>query len=146
MALDSDASAKHDATPGGKKTNDFFSKYKWWIIGGLAVIAILIFWIANGSASNASGTTSSGTTVKDVGVPGPRGATGAKGAKGNKGERGKKGERGVKGKRGKPGKDEKKDKKKKHHSSGDESTAMHPALRLAAQHSAVAAHNARIMR
>lgn len=48
----------------GKKSN-VFSKYRWWIIGGLAVIAVLVFFFVSKSNQNASaaGTSGSGTTA-----------------------------------------------------------------------------------
>lgn len=42
-----------------------FSKYKWYIVGGMAVIAVLVFYFVRKSNANASGSTSttSGSTL-----------------------------------------------------------------------------------
>jgi hypothetical protein len=108
--------------------NSFLSKYRWWLIGGLAVIAILVFFFVSKSNQNAasSSDTNSGTadsadsdlmseletqlldaeSGNDMyGTPGSyeSGATGPAGATGATGATGPAGAAGATGPAGTPG-------------------------------------------
>jgi Collagen triple helix repeat (20 copies) len=101
-------------------------KYKWYIVGALAVIAVLVFYFTRSSAANSSsantaddsaaqtaaagidpstgipyaseyGSGGSDGSIGPAGPAGPTGATGAKGAKGAKGATGKTGKTGKTG-------------------------------------------------
>jgi LysM repeat protein len=103
--------------PGGKKQGLMTGKYKWWIVGGLGLIAVLVFFFVSRSNATSSGGTPSGaaTTSMDPatqaalqsalqgqsaagyayqaatgpqGVQGPAGPTGPTGAKGATGAKG----------------------------------------------------------
>lgn len=72
------------------------SKYKWYVIGGLAAIAVLVFYFVNRSGSNALGSAGSTTTNTPangtaIDVPGPPGPEGPAGPRGRRGKRGKNG-------------------------------------------------------
>lgn len=111
--------------PGGK-----LEKYKWWLVGGLAVIAIAVFYFTRNQSGASANTASATPSTVDpaTGVPyatefgaggqmgfgygttgatgpaGPAGAAGARGKAGKTGAAGKPGKRGGRGIRGKPGK------------------------------------------
>jgi hypothetical protein len=115
------------------------SKYKWWIIGGLAVLAVLVFYFVQRSNSNGLGSSGSTTSVPggtgtQIGIPGPPGPEGPAGPRGRRGRKGKKGAKkaAVTGPPTKP------------------TTVGHPvthiASRTAARQAPVAAHNSRIQR
>src|SRR5258708_29700365 len=42
---------------GGKKKGGALNKYKWWIVGGLAVIAVLVFYFTDKSAKSTGAAT-----------------------------------------------------------------------------------------
>jgi hypothetical protein len=114
----------------GAKTKNKLDKYKWYIVGGLALLAVLVLYFVNASKKNAS-TTSTGQTSSlasagidpNTGVPYAqeyagafgsglgllggggygRGATGARGAPGPRGKPGKPGGTGKRGHPGPPG-------------------------------------------
>lgn len=141
-----EANEKHPKKPGGKG----LSKYKWYVIGGLAVIAVIVFYISRkNSASNSStgANTSAGTAAgvdpstglpyaseygygasnnSGAGVAGPAGATGATGATGAQGPPGK---QGKPGKSPKPKKPIKRPVRQPVHK-----VASHPAMALASSH------------
>jgi len=157
LVKDGDSKEANEKHPkkGGK-----LSKYKWYIIGGLAVIAVIVFYISrkNAASSNTTASTPAGTQSgvdPSTGLPyaseygyGGLGATGAAGPAGPAGTTGKPGKRGPTGKPGKRGPTGKPGKKppvkKKKHVPGFESPAavmthnngMHPALQLAHSHAA----------
>jgi LysM repeat protein len=110
-----------------KKGQLLTGKYKWYVVGGLGLIAVLVFVFVRKSNANASGGTTSGgaTTAMDPstqaalqsalqgqsaagyayqastgpqGVPGPTGPAGAAGAPGTPGAVGKTGAPGPTGK------------------------------------------------
>lgn len=121
-------SEKREANEKVPKVGGKLQKYKWWLIGGLAVIAVVVFWIVNHQQS--AGTASAQGTPPGVdpstGVPysmesgasgfygfggtpgtpgpagpaGPRGKTGKRGSPGPRGHRGHRGPRGHRGRRG----------------------------------------------
>jgi nucleoid-associated protein YgaU len=105
------------SSPGGKKQGLMTGKYKWWVVGGLGLVAVLVFFFVSKSSSNSSGTPSGGvsTTAMDPstqaalqsalqgqsaagyayqaatgpqGVQGPAGPAGPAGAKGPAGPKG----------------------------------------------------------
>ena len=106
----------HEANERIPKKGGKLDKYKWWLIGGLAVIAILVFYFVRKSNSNAASQGSGASTQPGIdpatGVPysqeyagygmggfggfGP-GQTGATGPRGPRGGRGPRGPRGPKG-------------------------------------------------
>lgn len=92
-----------DGKPGGKKKKA--QNYKWYLIGGLAVLAVLVFYFTNRSNSNAAAA-QSGSTAQDMnnlpmgGVYPPATPYGG-GYYG--GGRGPRGPAGPPGPRGKPG-------------------------------------------
>lgn len=105
-----EANEKHPKK-GGK-----LDKYKWYIIGGLAVIAVLVFYFTRQSSANSSSSAadqaaagidpSTGIPYASeygaggaYGIPGPTGATGATGATGPRGPRGPAGKAPVKKKK-----------------------------------------------
>jgi len=103
-------------------------KYKWWIVGGLGVVAVLVFFFVSRSNANASGSTPTSGTQMDpatqaalesalqgqaaagysynaaTGPQGPAGPTGPAGPQGKPGTPGKPGKPGSTGKPGPPGK------------------------------------------
>lgn len=128
-----EANSPSGGKPGGKKQGLMTGKYKWWVVGGLGIIAVLVFFFTRRSNANASaGTgTGTGTTAMDPatqaalqsalqgqsaagyayqaatgpqGVQGPAGPAGPAGAAGAKGATGPKGPAGTGGKPGTPGK------------------------------------------
>lgn len=136
-------------------------KYKWYIVGALAVIAVLVFYFTRNNSSNSSsaaGTSQAGIDPSTgipyaseygaggaYGIPGPAGPTGATGARGRRGERGKTGKRGGTH----PTHHHKKDhdpRPHRHKGGGNHtgtqpriphigvSSTAHPALKLAAAH------------
>jgi nucleoid-associated protein YgaU len=112
--------------PPGKKGGLMTGKYKWYVVGGLGLIAVLVFVFVRKSNANASGgtpgaasTTLDQATQADIqsslqaqsaagytyqaatgpaGVAGPTGPAGAAGAKGATGAKGPAGTPGVPGK------------------------------------------------
>jgi hypothetical protein len=119
-------------------------KYKWYLIGGLALVAALVFFFVNKSnaSSQTQGTTGAGTPPgvdPQTGVPysveygeygagayggfgspfggggGGTGPAGPAGATGPAGSPGKRGKPGKTGPRGPRGHDDPHDKKKSHH-------------------------------
>jgi hypothetical protein len=117
------------------------SKYKWWIVGGLAILAVLVFYFVQRSNSNALGSTGSTTSVPggtgtQIGIPGPPGPEGPTGPKGARGKRGKRGKKGTKtAVTGPPTRQ-----------TTVGSPVTHIASRTAARQAPVAAHNSRIQR
>lgn len=117
-------------TPPGKKGGLMTGKYKWYVVGGLGLIAVLVFVFVRKSNANASGGTpgAASTTLDPAtqaalqsslqaqsaagyayqaatgppGVAGPTGPAGAAGAAGAKGATGAKGPAGTPGVPGKP--------------------------------------------
>lgn len=88
-----------------KGTQDKLSKYKWYLIGGLAVIAVAVFYFTNQSNSNAS-TQSPSTTTGLTNPPAtPYGGGYYHGSRGPGGPAGPPGPRGKPGP--KPGKNPK---------------------------------------
>lgn len=109
----------------GPKSGMMTGKKKWYVIGGLGLLAVLVFFFVSRSNTNAAGgtTTTSGTSLdpatqaalesalqgqagsQDIqGPAGATGATGPAGAKGATGKTGKTGKTGGTGKTGSPGK------------------------------------------
>ena len=111
--------------PGGKKQGLMTGKYKWWVVGGLGVIAVLVFFFTRRSNANAAaGTgTGTGTTAMDPATQaalqsalqgqsaagyayqaatGPQGVAGPTGPAGPTGATGKTGPTGKTGATGKP--------------------------------------------
>ena len=115
------------SSPGGKKQGLMTGKYKWWVVGGLGLVAVLVFFFVSRSSANSSGGTPSGaaTTAMDPstqaalqsalqgqsaagyayqaatgpqGVAGPAGPAGPAGAKGATGAKGPAGGTGAAGK------------------------------------------------
>lgn len=115
----------------GKKGGLMTGKYKWYVVGGLGLIAVLVFVFVRKSNSSAAsgGTPSAATTAMDPstqaalqsalqgqsaagyayqaatgpqGVPGAAGATGPAGAKGATGAKGPAGTPGVPGPKAPP--------------------------------------------
>lgn len=143
-----EANEKHPKK-GGK-----LGKYKWYIVGGLAVIAVLVFYFTRSSnANNSASTTGSSTgdsgaaagVDPSTGLPyaseygmGGIGATGPAGPAGATGPAGPKGATGKTGKQGKPGKPAPKKKpvkpKKSNPAVVHATPQVHPALRLAGAH------------
>jgi LysM repeat protein len=110
--------------PGGKKKGLLTGKNKWYVVGGLGLLAVLVFFFVSRSNANATGTTATtsgssldpatqaalesalqaqgssgfgGSTVTGpAGPAGPKGATGPKGPKGAPGKSGKPGKPGAK--------------------------------------------------
>jgi hypothetical protein len=88
--------------PKGKK-KDFLAKNKWYIIGGLALIAILVFYFVQRSAGTTQDPTQAGMDpnslpygmagVGGVGTVGPPGPAGQRGPRGRPGRRGRAGRR-----------------------------------------------------
>jgi LysM repeat protein len=107
--------------PGGKKGKGLLTgKNKWYVVGGLGLLAVLVFFFVSRSNANAPGTTAttSGSTLDPStqaalesalqaqagsGYAGA-GATGPAGPAGPKGATGAKGPKGAPGKTGSPGK------------------------------------------
>jgi nucleoid-associated protein YgaU len=118
------------APPGkGKKGGLMTGKYKWYVVGGLGIIAVLVFFFTRRSNANSAGTgTGTGTTAMDpstqaalqsalqgqsaagyayqaaTGPQGVQGPAGPAGPAGAKGATGAKGPAGTGGKPGTPGK------------------------------------------
>lgn len=110
--------------PGGK-----LDKYKWYIIGGLALLAVLVFYFVNKSKANASATGAGTSSLASMGIDpatgvpfaqeyansygggmggygfpgGGFGMTGPAGPAGRRGKIGKRGKTGKTGPRGKTG-------------------------------------------
>jgi resuscitation-promoting factor RpfA len=121
-----------DAAKGKKGKGGAFKKYKWWFIGGGAVLLGIIYVAIKKSNSNSAASTTgnpagtatqsginpatgylygspadvaaSGSSGTVAGTPGPAGATGATGATGAPGPAGAAGKTGATGKAGAPGK------------------------------------------
>lgn len=117
-------------TPPGKKSGLMTGKYKWYVVGGLGLIAVLVFVFVRKSNANASGgTPGAASTAMDPstqaalqsalqaqsaagytyqaatgppGVAGPTGPAGAAGAKGATGAKGPAGTPGVPGPKAPP--------------------------------------------
>lgn len=112
----------------GKKGGLMTGKYKWYVVGGLGLIAVLVFVFVRKSNANASGgTPGAASTTLDpatqaalqsslqaqsaagytyqaaTGPPGVAGPTGPAGAAGAKGATGAKGPAGTPGVKGPPG-------------------------------------------
>jgi hypothetical protein len=108
------------------KKGGALQKYKWWLIGGLALIAVLVFFFVSknnqGTQATGSGTATSGidpatgvpyateyagmgigTPGTGTGATGPAGPAGSAGAPGQRGKQGKQGRPGKRGKQGRPG-------------------------------------------
>lgn len=64
-----DPEGEEKVGPKGKKSGLMTGKYKWWVVGGLGLVAILVFVFvrkSNASASGGtSGTSGTGTTAMD---------------------------------------------------------------------------------
>lgn len=114
-----------DKKPGGKKTGLLTGKYKWYVVGALGLIAVLVFvFVRKSDANSSTGTPGAASTAMDPatqaalqsalqgqsaagyayqaatgpqGVPGPAGPAGAAGAAGAKGATGAKGPAGTPG-------------------------------------------------
>jgi nucleoid-associated protein YgaU len=117
--------ANSPTSPGGKKQGLMTGKYKWWVVGGLGLIAVLVFFFV--SRSNASTSAPAGgvsTTAMDPSTQaalqsalqgqsaagyayqaatGPQGVAGPAGPVGPAGPIGPKGATGVAGKAGAAG-------------------------------------------
>lgn len=94
----------------GPKKGMLNGKNKWYVVGGLGIVAVLVFFFvsrSNSSAAPATATTDTGNanptgaaldgtgTSGDGSLVGPAGATGATGATGAKGARGARGPKGT---------------------------------------------------
>lgn len=107
-----DKSPKNKKGKGGLLTG----KNKWYVVGGLGLLAVLVFFFVSRSNSNAGATTTTGGTGLDPstqaalqgalqgqgasgGFPGIAGDTGPAGPRGATGKRGKQGKPGKPGKR-----------------------------------------------
>lgn len=55
-----------DKKPGGKKQGLMTGKYKWWVVGGLGLIAVLVFFFVSRSNSASSGGTPSGAATTSM--------------------------------------------------------------------------------
>ena len=103
----------------GKKSKLLTGKNKWYVVGALGLVAVLVFFFVSRSKSNAGGTTATtgGTSLDPAtqaalqsalqaqagsGYAGG-GATGATGPAGSTGPPGPRGKRGKRGPQGKPG-------------------------------------------
>lgn len=119
----SDIREKNEKLP---KKGGTLDKYKWWLIGGLAVIAIAVFYFTSQSNQNAQSSNTSATQpgidpntglpyASEMGMGGMGGfpffGMGGGGGRGARGPAGPAGKPGPRGKRGPPGKPP----KKKHH-------------------------------
>lgn len=111
--------------PGGKKQGLMTGKYKWWVVGGLGLVAVLVFFFVSRSNATSSGGTPSGaaTTSMDPATQaalqsalqgqsaagyayqaatGPQGVQGVAGPAGPTGPKGATGAKGPAGTAGKP--------------------------------------------
>lgn len=109
---DTPATPKGDAKSPKDKKGLLTGKNKWYVVGGLGILAVLVFFFVSRSNSNAAGaTTTTGGTGLDPstqaalqgalqgqgasgGFPGIAGDTGPAGPAGPPGKRGKQGKRG----------------------------------------------------
>lgn len=139
-----------ESTPKKIPSKDFLGKYKWWIVGGIAVLAVLVFFFVSRSKSNANAQAPSGTSGIDqgntglptdyglgssfgVGIPGPAGPAGPTGPAGKTGPRGPRGGRGPKGGRGARGR-QGRTSVEAHHPHRVGGNGNHPALTMAQAH------------
>ncbi|SRR5258708_30644996 len=88
--MDDKAGSANDKI-GGKKAKGI-GKYKWWVVGGLAIIAVLVFvFVKKSNTPQAtSGTQGVGGAggYRGGGRPGPAGPRGPRGGRGPRGPRG----------------------------------------------------------
>jgi nucleoid-associated protein YgaU len=111
-----DTPPPHDSSggPGGKKGKGMLTgKNKWYVVGGLGLLAVLVFFFVSRSNANAPGgtTTTSGTSLDpatqaalESALQGQAGSQDIQGPPGAAGPRGATGPRGKPGKPGKPAK------------------------------------------
>jgi nucleoid-associated protein YgaU len=98
---------------GGPKKGMLTGKNKWYVIGGLGVVAVLVFFFVSRSKSNAAGTTTATTGTQldpstqaalETALQGQAGSAGFSGIAGPAGATGPAGPAGAAGKAGAPGK------------------------------------------
>lgn len=109
-----DPAGNEKVGPGGKKGGMLTGKNKWYVIGGLGIIAVLVFYFVSRSKANTSATgtgTTTGTSLDpstqaalQSALQGQAGSAGFSGLQGPAGPAGPAGARGKPGKPGKPGK------------------------------------------
>lgn len=105
-----DPAGEEKVGPGGKKKGMLTGKNKWYVVGGLGLIAVLVFVFVSRSNTSAGGTSTTSGSALDpatqaalqgalqgqgsgIGGPGPTGDPGPIGDKGPRGKRGKRGKR-----------------------------------------------------
>lgn len=117
-----DPAGNEKVGPGGKKKGGMLTgKNKWYVVGGLGIVAVLVFFFVSKSKANAApGTsTTTGTSLDpstqaalesalqgqagSSGFSGLAGPAGPAGPAGKTGKTGKTGKRGAEGDTGKPG-------------------------------------------
>lgn len=109
-----DPAGNEKVGPGGKKGGMLTGKNKWYLIGGLGIVAVLVFFFVSRSnaAGSATGTgTTTGTSLDpstqaalQSALQGQAGSAGFSGLAGPAGPTGPAGAAGKPGKTGKPGK------------------------------------------
>jgi len=82
--MDDKVGTSDKKVPEGGKKKGALNKYKWWIVGGLAVIAVLVFYFTSKSKSGSANQSTQAGIDPNTGLPiggggGPAGPRGPRG-------------------------------------------------------------------